>query len=65
MHMNAIYAPLCSPRNTSLNFLNAACAKSDATGVVLAGELAVAGLLGVSTEVLGAFADDVAVAVAV
>lgn len=56
-------SPLCSPRNTSLNFLKAACAKSDATGVVLAGELAVAGLLGVSTDALAADVDAVAAAV--
>lgn len=57
-----VHLPLCSPKNTSLNFLKAACAKSDATGVDLTGELAAAaGLLGVSTEVLATDADVVAV----
>lgn len=46
-----------------MNFLKAACAKSEATGVVLAGELAAAGLLGVSTDALAADVDALAAAV--
>jgi hypothetical protein len=44
-----------------LNFLKAACAKSDATGVDLTGEVAAVGLLGVSTDALVADAAAVAV----
>lgn len=43
-----------------MNFLKAACAKSDATGVDLTGDVAAVGLLGVSTDALAADAAAVA-----